>query len=475
MINNSWAKGLRNFYLLLGIHLLLVNSQAITYEQWAIAEFGSANHPDSGPGLDPDSDGLANLREYAAELDPQVSNVVPEVGGMLQHSDGETYLHLQFLRRTDTEDLIYEIRSAAHPSALMAGTSVVCRFEPDGSASFSAGLVSEASGVATVIDYLHPVVDGAERRFMGLSLTLLGGSEIEFVLVGSPGNPASTQSYGQVGQVNSTFQISKHEITNAQYVTFLNAVAASDVPAAGAHSLYNSSMGNPTVVRGGIDRSGSDGSYTYSTRSNMADKPVNYVSIWDAFRYCNWLHNGQPAGAIGPSTTEDGAYDLTDSAAIAANTVVREAGALYWLPDDDEWVKAAYYDPSKAGGYWKYPTSSDVAPTIATAGGVGQITNSGSNVANYNSGAVWNGVTGNLTTVGSAGPGSTSFIGAADMGGNVDELTETIVGPTLRYIRGGSWLFPVAAGLSIQVRTPSNVDVDERSSLGFRIAKAVAP
>ncbi len=39
--------------------------------------------------------------------------------------------------------------------------------------------------------------------------------------------------------------------------------------------------------------------------------PVNFVSFWDGLRFANWLHNGQPTGAQGNSTTEDGAYTLT--------------------------------------------------------------------------------------------------------------------------------------------------------------------
>ena len=42
--------------------------------------------------------------------------------------------------------------------------------------------------------------------------------------------------------------------------------------------------------------------------ADWADRPVNYVSFWDAARFANWLHNGQPTGAQGAGTTEDGAY-----------------------------------------------------------------------------------------------------------------------------------------------------------------------
>ncbi len=53
-----------------------------------------------------------------------------------------------------------------------------------------------------------------------------------------------------------TYQIGRYEVSNAQYAEFLNAVAATDT-----YSLYATSMGSGV---GGITRSGSSGSYTYS-------------------------------------------------------------------------------------------------------------------------------------------------------------------------------------------------------------------
>ena len=64
-------------------------------------------------------------------------------------------------------------------------------------------------------------------------------------------------------------------------------------------------------ARGGITRSGSSPNFSYTVRTNMGNKPVNFVTWLDAARYVNWLHNGKPTGAQGNSTTEQGAYDLT--------------------------------------------------------------------------------------------------------------------------------------------------------------------
>lgn len=66
--------------------------------------------------------------------------------------------------------------------------------------------------------------------------------------------------------------------------------------------------------------------------------PVNYVSWYDTLRFANWLHNGQLTSAQGPSTTEDGAYEMSP-----ASNVLRKSGARWVLPTEDEWYKAAYH------------------------------------------------------------------------------------------------------------------------------------
>lgn len=65
----------------------------------------------------------------------------------------------------------------------------------------------------------------------------------EWAAVGNAGNVADVTGYGAVGY---EYRISKHEVTNAQYAEFLNAVAATDT-----YNLYNSQMGSNG--RGGDD------------------------------------------------------------------------------------------------------------------------------------------------------------------------------------------------------------------------------
>jgi formylglycine-generating enzyme len=282
------------------------------------------------------------------------------------------------------------------------------------------------------------------------------------------GNDAS--GVQNLGAVAYAYRIGTTEVTNAQYAAFLNAKAASD-----PFSLYNTLMGDD--ARGGIARGGSDGSYSYTVRTNMGNKPVNFVSWHDALRFANWLHNGQGTG-----DTETGAYTLLGGTPTPSNdmNITRNPGAMWFLPSEDEWYKAAYYDPTLgggSGGYWDFPTRSNSPPTPATANSVGDISNPGANVANYNEAADWNSLDGNVTTVGSAGPLSESYYGTSDQGGSLFEWNELFVdddfGGYYRGFRGGAWngnFFPVFATDGAYM-SPSA----EFSDLGFRVAMIPEP
>ena len=143
------------------------------------------------------------------------------------------------------------------------------------------------------------------------------------------------------------YQISRYEVTNADYTEFLNAVARVD-----PNGLHTTHMGQDDKV-GGIRRTGLPGSFVYVTKSGFEDKPVVYTTFQDAVRFVNWLHNGQPTGAQGPTTTEDGAYDLVFGHADG----LRKPGAQAFLPSEDEWYRAACYDADTAT-WFDYPAAS---------------------------------------------------------------------------------------------------------------------
>ncbi len=300
---------------------------------------------------------------------------------------------------------------------------------------------------------------------IGLTAPAWGEVAFEWVTVGNPGNAADPLTSGAVpciGSVGYVYQIAKHEVTNDQYAEFLNAVATTDT-----NSLYNASMGSN--ARGGITRSGSYASFTYSVKANMGNKPVNYVSFFDAMRFVNWLHNGQPAGDQDASTTEDGVYTVSSDGL----SETRAEDARYFIPTENEWYKAAYHQPAADGGdsddYWVFPTATnDDFPVWAIATATGDIANPGLNVVNYDYRADWNGQNGNVTTVGSAGPLSESFYGTSDQGGNVFEWNQTVANGTTRTFRGGAWDYDreFLQSSALGLGTPWG----EFSDLGFRVA-----
>jgi Sulfatase-modifying factor enzyme 1 len=157
--------------------------------------------------------------------------------------------------------------------------------------------------------------------------------------VGNPGNACESQPAtpnggpgGCFGAVGYAYAIGTYDVTNAQYVEFLNAKAAAD-----PFGLYHTNMSLSSY--GGIARSGASGSYTYSATPGRGNLPVNFVGFFDALRFANWMNNG-----LGSADTETGSYTLLGGTATPsnANSVGRNDGATIVLPSENEWYKAAF-------------------------------------------------------------------------------------------------------------------------------------
>lgn len=191
---------------------------------------------------------------------------------------------------------------------------------------------------------------------------------MRFVLVDQPGNRPDPL-YAR-GAVAFTFEIGEHEITNAQYTAFLNAVAATDDP----FELWHPDM-ETGVVGAIVRRTESNGALCYAVRAGWERRPATYLSWYRLARFANWMHFGRPmSGRSELGTTEgddrQGAYDTRAFPApgepprYESQPARRNAGAKYWIPNQDEWYKAAYYDPTRLGErkYWDYATRSCTAP-----------------------------------------------------------------------------------------------------------------
>ena len=270
------------------------------------------------------------------------------------------------------------------------------------------------------------------------------GVTINYQTIGNAGN--AKNSVTNRGSVATEFRMQKNEVTNAQYAEFLNSQGKSNI-----NGIYNSLMGSDSA-NGGISQSGSTGSFTYSVKSNMASRPVNYVHWFSAARFTNWLHNGQLTSA----TTETGAYTLAN--AVSGSTKVRNAGANTYLPNQNEWEKAAYY-AGTGSVYTLYPTNSNTLPTASLS--------NGTNVANFNS------VTTTLLNAGTYA-NTASFYGIQDMSGNASEWIEMTVASSNPLIMGGGF---TSATLGMKSSSDSIGGLAKTSTMansanGFRVAAA---
>ena len=148
-----------------------------------------------------------------------------------------------------------------------------------------------------------------------------------------------------------------------------------------------------------IDRRGDAGAYTYGVRDKRArHRPITHIAWNDALRYCNWRHHGEPTGPQNQSTTEDGAYKMSE----VSHGAIRQKDAKFFLPTIDEWHKAAYYDPSEKA-YCLFPLPDQ------SAGDHGW--------KHFNR----------------------SHYGMQETEDSIWEWTETNVGPSFRGIRSDSW------------------------------------
>ncbi len=284
---------------------------------------------------------------------------------------------------------------------------------------------------------------------MGLFLIISTVKAVEFdwTTIGNQGNDAD--SLTGFGSVNYEYKISTYEVTYSQYVEFLNAVAKTDT-----YGLYNSKMSD----KGGVTRTGSAGNYNYTLKSSgWSNHPMNFVTWYDALRFVNWLHNGQPIGLQTTSSTENGVYDLS----LGINAI-RQDEALYALATPDEWYKAAYYDPN-TGVYYLYGTGTNSTPNSCLP-----------QYDDGNSANFWDSVDGFVTSsyTGTTEVGaydeSESPYGTYDQSGNLWEWVEETDGISNARLKGGAWSSSVGLLTSTTIGDLLDAEITYGSH-GFRV------
>ena len=173
-----------------------------------------------------------------------------------------------------------------------------------------------------------------------------------------------------------TFAIDKHEVTVVRYCEFLN----------DADPNANHWDGGQETIR-----MGDAGDYYYEVQPGRANYPVRHVSFYDAEAYVVWR---------------------------SAKT-----GKNYRLPTEQEWEKAAGWDPVLEK-LWIYGFHRDSIDTTW---------------ANYDQ--VYSGPTevGYFNGVNAGTNHAQSYYGCYDMSGNLWEWTSSIYSGSNRVLRGGDW------------------------------------
>ncbi len=291
--------------------------------------------------------------------------------------------------------------------------------------------------------------------------------------------PQGSSDCMSVGDVGYRYGIGELEITVKQWVQFLNTI---DPKGGDRHRLYTGTQSSTRWPKfGQIDRSlHARKGHRYSVATpEWADKPFGFATFLSAARFINSLTNGQvlskqtsTRGGFRVTTyrvrlspkTGRGMYDLAQDAKGGATRAHKRG---FVVPSQDEWIKAAYFDPSADPGtipYWKYPTNAGVfgdgdatAPSSAFLDPTtGDVTNAGTQpLANFHASGVpaptWcpaaftadecssvnpfgldptayaKAFQGSLETVGQAK--TRSPWGTLDQGGNAVEWTDTITPP----------------------------------------------
>ena len=156
---------------------------------------------------------------------------------------------------------------------------------------------------------------------------------------------------------------------------------------------------------------------------------IRSVTIKDGFTYFT-VQNNQSNGIA------------TGSGTVTVIPATHDPGAKYWIPTENEWYKAAYYNPtlnSNTGGYYDWATQSDTAP--------GNAVGTGSNLANTRTDTGFTKSSGPLLLLQTPDPlkgpnmltpvgtfsGSASYYETFDQDGNVTEWNESIYDPTAAF------------------------------------------
>lgn len=253
---------------------------------------------------------------------------------------------------------------------------------------------------------------------------------INFVPISGNTNPASGY-----GIVNNDYLMGTYEITNDQWAKFVNS--------------YGTVTGSPSLA------------YNETSLWTGTDVPSNRVSWYEASQFVNWLNTstGHQAaykftGTQGQSDYTFVPWDIADAGYDASNPY-RNSSAFYFLPTEDEWVKAGYWNGTNIQ---TYATIDDSMPTAGVDTKYDDPT-----------GMPWD-----------VGNGSEELNGTFDMMGNIWEWMESpyyggdYLTGSWRGLRGGAY----RNGDDYNLRSSEHFNVgpgNEHIDVGFRVASVPEP
>jgi formylglycine-generating enzyme required for sulfatase activity len=262
-----------------------------------------------------------------------------------------------------------------------------------------------------------------------------------------------------------TFGTSGNEFT-IDFVNIGNAGNAADTTGYGAVP-YEYRVGTYEITQDAIAKATASGMVNVAAGPWTGSQPAADISWYEAAAFVNWLNTSTGNGAA-YNLTFSGSWSMTlwssEQAWTAGGTnLYRNKDAFYFLPSENEWYKAAYYNPG-GSNYFLYPTGSDTAPTAVASG-----TNAGT--------AVYDGVASVPAIVDSAG--GLSPYGTMGQGGNVFEWNESAfdgsnsLSSEDRAVRGGYWNYAEDdLRSSARFSNDPSVEVD---FFGFRVASVPEP
>ncbi len=254
---------------------------------------------------------------------------------------------------------------------------------------------------------------------------------MDFVTIDGSTNP--TSGYGIV---NNDYRMSVFEVTDDQWEKF------------------KLELGVP--VTGNLE-----GAYNNNS-SWSGSKPTGQISWYEGAQFVNWLNTSSGYSPAYNFTGTQGTNDYTFaqwSPAEADNgtNLFRHKDAFYFMPTEDEWVKAAYWNGTSLQ---TYATPDDMLPIDDVE-------------ANYDVAGV--------STAWDVGSGNEELNGTFDMMGNLWEWMEdpyedqNYNTTSNRGIRGGVFCYDGDAIVSSYRYHPGLNETIEHENIGFRVASEVIP